>query len=78
MFSVFFKLHPVPNDMEINKWENNNNEICNCVLLMTDEFKDTETAAISTAELPSPRDSLCLMLIFACKWFFAPAGNAGL
>lgn len=33
---------------------------------MTDEFKNTETAAIST-ELPGPGDPLCLVLIFACK-----------
>lgn len=76
-FSIF-QFHPVPNDMEMNKWENDN-EIWDCVVLMTDEFKNTETAATSTTEFPNPRDPLCLVvLIFACKCFFAPAGNAGL
>lgn len=57
----------MPNDMEINKWENSNNEIC--AVLMTDEFKSTETVSISTAERPTPGDPQCPGLIFACKLF---------
>lgn len=37
---------------------------------MTDEFKNTETAATSTTEFPNPRDPLCLVvLIFAASVF---------